>query len=342
MSTRSDIAKLLKCVNEDDQPNINELWTALRDITAVRMNIKNFGYQLARTLNEQLAESTQLPVHPGRVGLESKASTQADIESRWFRYWCHQLHVKPIYHRKLWEFAFLLQALEEHGCLAPGKTGLGFGCGEEPMASYLASRGVRTTVSDLDPAIVAGKGWIETGQHASSLERAYHDNLVERSVFDAHVSHRYIDMNDIPRTSEEYDFCWSICAMEHLGSIESGARFVENSLVNLKSGGVSIHTTEYNYTRNDITIDNWPTVLFQRRHIEELKTRLENDGHRMYGPSFSVGDGVLDKFIDLPPFALGEDGLLEEQWARDNQAGHLKLSIDGFPCTCYGLIIIKK
>lgn len=224
----------------------------------------------------------------------------------------------------------------------PGHTGLGFGCGEEPIASYLASRGIKAIVSDLHPEQVAGKGWVETGQHASSLERAYHPNLVARDVFDENISHLYIDMNNIPHIEQKFDFCWSICAMEHLGSIEHGLNFVSNTLDTLKPGGISIHTTESNYSNAGPTIDNWPTVLFQKRHMEELKMRLKAKGHSVYGPDFDIGCSVLDKFIDLPPYALGEDGLLPEQWGADNQAGHIKLSIDGFPCTCFGIIVKKN
>lgn len=68
MSTRKDIAKLLQLVNEDQQPNVSELWLALRDISAIRLNIKNLGYHLAKTLNDELASVSPAPVHPGRVG----------------------------------------------------------------------------------------------------------------------------------------------------------------------------------------------------------------------------------------------------------------------------------
>ncbi|MDD2723476.1 MAG: hypothetical protein PHH59_05550 [Methylovulum sp.] len=54
----------------------------------------------------------------------------------------------------------------------------------------------------------------------------------------------------------------------------------------------------------------------------------------MLGPDFDVGKGVLDKFIDVPPYALGEGWLSQDQWSDNNQAAHLKLAIDGFACTC--------
>jgi hypothetical protein len=104
----------------------------------IRLNIKNFGYQLARDLAPRLA-SVDPAGEPRDHGLTGRPTTQADMESPWFAHWCRELRIAPIYHRKLWEYAFVLQILSERGRLRPGMRGLGFGCGEEPLASYLAS-----------------------------------------------------------------------------------------------------------------------------------------------------------------------------------------------------------
>lgn len=334
------IGELLMLTDAAGKPNINDLWFALRDIDAIRLNIKNFGYKIAREMRENL-EGVDCSSEPRVHGLVSKATTQQDVESPWFSYWCKQIKAAPIYHRKLWEFAFVLQVLHEHGLLRSGMRGLGFGCGEEPLASYFASRGVNVLVTDLEPEKVAGLGWAETGQHASALEQAFYEDIVDRALFDKHVTHAFADMNNIPAFQESFDFCWSVCAMEHLGSIRKGLLFVENSLGPLKPGGIAIHTTEYNYLSDNKTIDNWPTVLFLRKHFEELAAELSRKGHRVLGPDFTLGNGVLDKFIDLPPYAVGEGWLSREQWAEENQAAHLRLSVDGFPCTCFGIVVQK-
>ena len=82
-------------------------------------------------------------------------------------------------------------------------------------------------------------------------------------------------------------------------------------------------------------------MLFLRKHFEALKQRLAAEGHELLGPDFNVGDGVLDRFIDVPPYLMEERGLPENQWGKVNQVGHLKIAIDGFACTCFGLIIRK-
>ena len=60
----------------------------------------------------------------------------------------------------------------------------------------------------------------------------------------------------------------------------------------------------------------------------------------MLGPDFGVGDGPLDRFVDLPPY-IEKQWLRMSSWGNVNQKGHLKLSLKGYPCTCYGIIVVK-
>lgn len=345
MSFISKLRRLIKLVGSKKHPNIHDWWWVIRDIYAIKLNSKTFGYEIAKRLAADL-RLAGVPTEPGVHNLVSKPTTQNDIESPWFAYWCNELKVLPIYHRKLWEFAFFLQVLYEHGIFEKeGVRGVGFGCGREPLASYLASKNIAVTVTDLEPEKAAGLGWIDAAQHTTTREMAFYPDLVSREKFEKYVSHKFVDMNDIPvDLGTNFDFCWSICALEHLGSIEKGLAFIENSLKVLKPGGIAIHTTEYNYLFEEDTIDHQPTVLFLKKHFEELATRLRSQGHRMLGPDFDVGSGVLDRFIDVPPYEVGDGGwrkLSAAQWGDSNQAGHLKLSIDGFPCTSFAVVVVK-
>lgn len=337
---RRKLNKMFRLTRKNGQPFDDELWRTFKDTEFLKMQVKNFGYELARQWQPTL-NSVDFSGEPSVHGLVSKPTTQADMESPWFAYWCSQLQMAPMYHRKLWEFAFVLQALYEGDLLREGIAGIGFGCGQEPLASYFASRNMTACVTDLDPQLVAGMGWAETGQHASTRDLAFHEHLVTREIFDAHVSHRCIDMNAVPPMDTPYDFCWSVCAMEHLGSIAQGLAFVENSLSVLKPGGLAIHTTEFNYLPGAETVDNWQTVLFQQKHFEQLAARLSRQGHRVLGPDFAVGSGVLDRYVDIPPFHLGEGWFTREQWDVPERGVHLKLALDGFPCTCFGILVRK-
>jgi cyclopropane fatty-acyl-phospholipid synthase-like methyltransferase len=220
-----------------------------------------------------------------------------------------------------------------------GARALGFGCGAEPLPSYFAANGIRVTVTDLPTDEAAAQGWVSTNQHASGPENAFMSHLVSRERFDEMVDMKFVDMNAIPEALRDYDFCWSICALEHLGSIERGLTFIERSLDTLRPGGVSVHTTEFNIRPDGPTIDNWPTVAFQKHHMESLVTRLEQHGHHVVPFEFDLGDGPLDRFVDVPPHHHDLPPELR-QWLGDPL--HLKLANDGIVVTCVGIIVEKS
>jgi len=325
-------------VDSESHPNFNPLSFRLKDMENLALNIKFFGYELARRMAENLPVRDGLAFAP--IDLRSKASTQIDLESDWVAYWCGELAIPVVFHRKLWELAYVLQTLRQSGALTENARGVGFGCGEEPIASYLASKGVQIVVTDLNPDDEVAKEWRDTAQHTTNRDRAFKPHLVDRETFDAKVSHRFVDMNDIPSDLADFDFCWSICSLEHLGTIEKGMNFVRNSLHSLKPGGVAVHTTEFNFLYEDQTIDNWPTVLPLRKHFLALAEALRNDGHTVAPLDFDIGRKPLDRFIDIPPYPHDPKGTIE-RFGAEQDSNHLKMSIDGFPSTCFGIIVTK-
>lgn len=293
----------------------------------LRSNIKNLGYEYARSLLRNLEIPDNLL--PIKVELESKACQQQDIESAWFAYWCQQMKVPVVYHRKMWEFCYILQVMYDHDLLKPKLRGLGFGCGEEPLPSLLAAYDIEITATDLDPQKSASKGWVETNQSMSSVNKIWLPELCSQELFKKNVSLRYVDMNYIPEDLEnQYDFCWSACALEHLGSIDNGLRFIEKSLDTLVQGGVCIHTTELNYLQEENTIDNEGTVLFRKQDFIKLAQKLTAKGHQVAPLNFDIGSGFLDQFIDIPPY-------------QEVQDAHLKLLVGDFATTSFGIIIKK-
>lgn len=334
---RARLTDLRRIVNPYSQPNINALWDVAKDITPAHLILKSLGQDLAERLRSALPARTGL--QPQHVGIKSKATTQADLESDWAAYWLSEYKIPLIFHRKLWEVCFLNQALYEHGMINPGRRGLGFGCGVESFPSYFASRGVYVVVTDAPPDHAQTAGWTKGTQYASNLETLHKRELVSHDEFDKHVTHRFVDMNAIPPDLRDFDFCWSICALEHLGSIAKGLDFIENSLETLRPGGVAVHTTEFNFLDDEDTVDNWVTVYYQRKHFVDLRNRLEANGHKIAPLDFDVGNSILDKFIDLPPFRQNAKTETELSWLKNEP--HLKVSSDGFVVTCFGLVITK-
>ncbi len=330
------LKRLLALVNDRSQPNLNALNDVAKEVRILQLNMKAFGYDLARKMTAALPPPSDTAAEV--VGLASKGCTQRDIESGWLAHWMRALEVPVVYHRKIWELAYVLQALFEARHLAPGQRGLGFGCGAEPIPSYLASQGVFVTATDFSEEQAAESGWIETNQHLGSAAKPFMPHLVSRDVFEQFVTIDTVDMNAIPDRLQGYDFCWSICALEHLGSIEHGLRFIERSLDTLRPGGTAVHTMEFNVEPNGPTVDNWLTVLFQPKHLEALAERLRSAGHTVLPFDFDMGADVMDNFIDLPPWdhALAPS---ERSWLGEPL--HLKLSIDGFVSTSFGMIVRK-
>jgi tetratricopeptide (TPR) repeat protein len=312
-------------------PNLTHFGRRFADYEIAMLNIKNIGYALARALGDNLRARTVSAPPPDR--LASKLCTQSDIESDWVAYWAPVLKSPVRYHRKLWEFCYLAQALWQAGKLKPGMSGLGFGCGDEPLVGVFAKHGARVLATDKPVNAGETQRWPVAGGDLGAY-RAHYAELCPQPELRQNIEFRWVDMREIPADlNGKFDFCWSACALEHLGTIEHGLKFIEASLKTLKPGGMAVHTTEFNLDDGE-TVDNWGTVLFQRRHMLELAERLNRQGYRVAELDFSPGDGFLDGFVDLPPWPHTEQGVR----VPDPDA-HLKLALDGFICTSFGLSI---
>jgi len=256
----------------------------------------------------------------------STGCRQESFEQPYFTYWVHRLALGPAYHRKVWEHVFICQALWERGVLTLGSRGVGFGVGREPLAAFFASQGCCVLATDLAPEIARSSGWSKSEQHAMGLETVWYPHLCARPDFEARVRFQACDMNAISDDIQGYDFCWSACALEHLGSIDAGLAFVENSLGCLKPGGWAVHTTEFNLSSNTQTLSSGGTVLFRRQDFERLAERLTARGHVVAPFDFDPGLAPLDRYIDVAPYRASP---------------HLKLALEGYATTSFGLIVRK-
>lgn len=255
----------------------------------------------------------------------SQACTTAQFDTEPYRYWCMQIREIPRLHRKQWEFCYILQALANGGMLTPERRGVGYGVGTEPLTAVFADRGCRILATDLDPENAQRAGWVNTSQHASHIAALNTRGICEPMRFAEQVTFRFVDMNHIPEGFTDFDFTWSACCLEHLGSIQNGLAFIENSMATLRPGGIAVHTTELNCSSDDETVESGATVLFLRRHLRDLCARLRAAGHEVE-LNFNLGNKPDDAYIDMPPYT---------------QERHLKLRIAQYASTSFGLIIRK-
>ncbi|VXC03053.1 conserved hypothetical protein [Brevundimonas sp. G8] len=270
---------------------------SLRDITEVQRAHRLVIDQA--TLPEPLLWRGQPPLlvsgGPGvRIFDRGGLCRQDSFQQPYFSFWSARLNENLRYHRKLWEFVFIAQALWERGFCVPGKRGLGFGVGREPLTAMFASEGVAVTATDLAADGRVELGWEATNQHASGKEALRNPEICPDALFHRNVEFLPCDMNAISQDLTGYDFCWSACALEHLGSIEKGLAFIERSIDCLAPGGWAVHTTEFNISSNDETVDNEGTVLFRRRDIEALMQKLSDQGHDVAEMDWSWGGGPLN------------------------------------------------
>ena len=271
---------------------------------------------------------------PEGTGLVSQLCRHATLDSDAFRGWSERLREPWRAHRKLWELAFICQALDERGMLQSGRKGLGFAVGAEKLPSFFAARGCRITATDLPSDDERNRPWAETGQWVGSLEALNASGLCPENTFRENVAYRPVDMNHIPADLGGYDFTWSTCSFEHCGDLELGLRFLERQMDCLRPGGVAVHTTEFNLSSNDATLADGPCVIYRLKDIESVCQRLVDAGHSVEPIDLDPGSDPLDQVIDVPPY---------HQWATDPPARikHLRLSLAGHASTSIALIIRK-
>jgi hypothetical protein len=255
----------------------------------------------------------------------SQACTFAQLESPEYAEWCRRLELPVLHHRKTWEWCFILRVLERADMLRPGRTGLGFGVGREPITAYAANQGCEVLATDAPAEGVRSDAWRETGQLAEHLGDLNYGELCPVEVFTHNVSFRPVDMRAVPDDLGTFDFTWSSCAMEHLGDLDAGLDFFERQLDCLKPGGIGVHTTEFNVDPYGPTLAEGHTVIYQRGHLESLTRRMRKQGHRMKS-TFALGDTAEDLHVDVAPFTNV----------------HIRIKTYNFVHTSFGLVVRKR
>lgn len=263
----------------------------------------------------------------------SRPCSYSSLTSPNLRHWAEQM--RPYWdeqrmgmdvpvHRKIWEWAFIASALAENDMLRPGRTGVGFGVGKEPLVPLFASLGCRVVATDQSPDAAMSAGWSGSNQFAGNLSSLNELGLCDKQLFESLVTFQTVDMREIPGDLKDFDFTWSSCAFEHLGTIEEGIEFVLKQMACLRPGGIAVHTTEFNISSNRSTVARGPTVLFRRRDLERLSKLVKNNGDTV-NLDFTLGSTEADTHVDRPPWS----------------GAHLRLEHDEYVITSFGLVIRK-
>lgn len=232
--------------------------------------------------------------------------------------------IPPVFHRKYWEWVYVVHHAYRTGAVRPGARGLVFGVGQETLPAVFAASGMHVTATDAPVEIGVGAGWQSGNEFAQALA-AMPNGTLDREEFERLVEWRECDMNNIDPALTDYDFCWSSCCFEHLGDLQKGIDFVVNSVEKtLRLGGIAIHTTEFNLSSNEDTVESGQTVIYRRKDIEQLISELRQRGHAVDALKIAPDSLAIDSYVDTPPY---------------HAPPHLKLALDGYTSTSVGLVV---
>lgn len=295
-------------------------------IIGLRSQILALEYQLASVRTPQKLPLPPFPVPAFATPfMPFSTCSVADFLHPRFIEICGLFNHPFFWQRKLWEWVFVVHHLLDSGLVRPGCKGLVFGVGKERLPAFFASMGAHIVATDAPNAIAEKSGWKDSTQHVSALSDFRYEDVVDGEIFDSHVSFQTCDMNAIQPELNGFDFNWSSCCFEHLGSLEAGMQFVINAVENtLRPGGIAVHTTEFNLSSNHDTVESGETVIYRQRDIEELTQRLRDRGHIVKPFSVAPDSDYWDFHVDLPPYT------------RDP---HLKFVLQQYVSTSAGLVI---
>jgi len=237
----------------------------------------------------------------------------------------NDLRCEPVFHRKQWEFVYIVQQLRTNGFLRPGLKGLGFGVGTEPLSSLFASLGCTILASDA-PDEVSDEGWKRTAQHASALRQLWHGNLIAYDDFAAACTFQPLDMRAHDQIPGGHDFHWSSCVIEHIGGIRAAQDFLLASTQKLNPGGIAVHTTEFNLASDLETVDEPGTCVFRGSDLQQLNSELAMQGLQMEPLVLDPGVHAYNYHVDAPPY--------------DSKV-HLRLLLESYAATSIGIVIRK-
>lgn len=245
------------------------------------------------------------------------------------------------YHRKNWEYMKIYSTLKKTNKLKPGCKGLVFGCGKEKMISLFANFGCSILATDAPNA----DHWILTDQYANEKNDLFYPELISKDVFDKNVRFTHADMNNIDKyiSNEKFDFIWSVCCFEHLGSLQKGIDFLIHSSKLLKPDGIAVHTTEFTFLNDPEMNFEYHDVCFYRADdILNAKKQLETNEFNIAPLDLERGKNYHDEIYargKLPPGWIIPDF---EPYDKMIYPYHGSIMVGDIPATCFCIAICHQ
>lgn len=165
-------------------------------------------------------------------------------------------------HRKQWEFAMIFLTLQKLSLLESDKKGLSLGGGNERVLYSIANHIKKLIVTDLYDD---NTSWdcARTSDPNEFIKSAKPFPIDDEKIEAFRMDMRYLDFDD-----NTFDFCYSSCAIEHIGEDKDFIQHFNEVNRVLKKGGIYVLTTELQF--GDKTIRDQNNFIFSKDHIANL------------------------------------------------------------------------
>jgi SAM-dependent methyltransferase len=188
------------------------------------------------------------------------------------------------------------------------------GCDGDPLVAVLAAQGCDVLATDPDVDRIAG-------------DRLNRRGVCDTDAFTRRVRVRGLDMRAVGGDLRDFDFVWSCGGPERLGTCTAALDAIAQSLRCLRPGGLAVHTTTFNLSSNEQTLESAGLCALRRQDVERLVDEASRNGHAVWPLNFNPGAAPADRFVDTPPYR-GEP--------------HLRVRHGRFAVTSLGIAMVAR
>lgn len=242
-----------------------------------------------------------------------------------------ELREVPRFHRKQWESAMIVHTLQRLGKLRPDATGLSMGGGKELVLYAIAQHVRQLVVTDLYDR--------QTTWDCAKTDDP--DAFIRTNkpfpVDDARLKVLRMDMRELEFPDRSFDFCYSTCAVEHIGARTDFLRHFNEVARVLADDGVYVFTTEV--STGDVTIRDEHNYVFSLQELYEMFTECAlvpepvfDAGITPHTINYPVPTNLRNLAHSIPELITGR--LLQE-------SPHIQLMRGKHPFTC-GLFVLRR
>ena len=171
------------------------------------------------------------------------------------------------FHRKQWEFAMIFLALKKYGFLTEDKVGLSVGGGNERVLYSIANHVKKLIVTDLYDE---NTSWdcARTGDPTEFIL-----NSKPFKVDEGKITAMRMDMRNLQFEDNTFDFCYSSCAVEHIGDFDDFIQHFDEVFRCLKEDGVYVFTTEFQFGKTTIKDPN--NYIFSPEYLAKIMDTIK-------------------------------------------------------------------